>query len=266
MTKLRAADSERRAEAEYSSDFSEALARGMTILGAFTAERRQMTLSDVARVVDLPRATARRALYTLAYLGFVETEDRLYKLTPKVMTIASAYLTSNPVTTVIQPLCERISSKLELTCSAGVLEGDEVVLIARASPAQPSTIGLGVGYRLPAFCSALGRVLLSGLSNDQLKAHFKNVKRVKVTQHTTTSVPQLTTLVNEVRKSGCAYVNQETDVGFHAVAVPLYRYDGKQIGALNIGTQVERISEEALLKDCLPFLVEQVEEVKGQLI
>ena len=163
ITRLRKADAERRAENDYGADFSEALARGITIITAFNAERRQMTLSDVARAVDLPRATARRALYTLARLGYVETEGRLYRLMPKVLKFASAYLTSNPVSTILQPACERLAVQAKTTCSVAVLDGTEVVMVARAVPAQPATIGLGVGYRLPAYCSSLGRVLLSAL-------------------------------------------------------------------------------------------------------
>ena len=162
MSRLRPQDAEKRAQ-RANGDFSEALARGLSIINAFDDQRRQMTLSDVARAIDLPRATARRALTTLVGLGYVESEGRLFRLAPRILKLAIAYLSSDPVPSVLQPVCERISRQVHASCSVAVLDGEDAVMIARAVPARPTSVGLGVGYRVPVFCSALGRVLASAL-------------------------------------------------------------------------------------------------------
>src|SRR5260370_36776448 len=149
MSRLRPSDAEKRAQRANSADFSEALARGLRIINAFDDQRRQMTLSDVARVIDLPRATVRRALATLAELGYVETEGRLFRLTPRILTLAIAYLSSNPVSAILQPICEALSHKVDASCSVAVLDGDQAVIVARAVPSRPTSVGLGVGCRLP---------------------------------------------------------------------------------------------------------------------
>jgi len=266
MSRLKQSDADRRALADYSSDFSEALARGITIITAFNADRRQMSLSDVSRVVDLPRATVRRAMYTLAHLGYVEAEGRLFRLTPKVLTLATAYLTSNPVSMVLQPLCERISSSVNATCSVAVLDGGEVVMVARAAPVQPATVGLGVGYRLPAYCSALGRALLSSLPDDRLDAYFDALTPVQLTPSTVTDKGRLRDLVLTARDDGYALVEQEAELGFRSLAMPLHRYDGAPVAAINIGTQMERMTAQDMLRDLLPLLRAEADSVRNQLI
>src|SRR5438477_8048236 len=135
MPRLRASDAGRRAASAAGPDFSEALARGLRIVAAFSAERRSMTLSDVAKAVDLPRATARRALLTLARLGYVASDGRLFRLTPRILGLAAAYLLSNGLSTRLQPVCERLSAATGETCSVAVLDGDEVAMISPAAPA-----------------------------------------------------------------------------------------------------------------------------------
>src|SRR5215471_4780151 len=128
MGRLRQRDADRRAESGHGPEFSEALARGLNVITAFD-EHRRLTLSEVARAIDLPRATARRALYTLTHLGYVEIEGRLFRLTPKVLKLATAYLTSNLVSGVLQPACERICEKLDAFCSVAVLDGEDAVMV-----------------------------------------------------------------------------------------------------------------------------------------
>src|SRR5437870_351452 len=105
MSRLRPKDAEKRAERPNSTDFSEALARGLSVITAFDAQRRQMSLSDIARAIDLPRATVRRALTTLVALGYLEAEGRLFRLTPRILKLAIAYLSSDPVPSILQPVC-----------------------------------------------------------------------------------------------------------------------------------------------------------------
>lgn len=267
MTRLRPADAERRAASDYTADFSEALARGITIIKSFTPERRQMTLSDAARVADLPRATARRALYTLAYLGYVEVEGRLFRLTPKVLDLASAYLTSNPVTHVLQPVCERLAQTLGGTCSVAVWDGTDVVMVARATPAEPvATVGVGIGYRLPALASALGRVLLTNMPDDKLDAYLAERPPVAVTPHTVTDPAAVRRAILAVREQGYALVDQEAELGYRSLSVPLRRFDGTPVAAMNIGAKIEQLSAEEMLRESLPVLRAEADAIAAQLI
>ena len=266
MPKLQAADAERRQESDLGPDFLEALARGLKVLSAFSAERRQVTLSDMAKAVDLPRATVRRALYTLTRLGYVESDGRLFKLTPRVLRLATVYLSSNAASTVLQPCCERISAAAQEACSAAVLDGEEVVMIAHASPPRFIDIGPGVGFRLPAFCTSLGRVLLAALPDASLDQSLERLDPNQVTPCTLTDKDRLRQAILAVRRQGFAFADQEAELGFRSIAVPVKRYDGVIVAALNLGARIERASP-ALMRDIfLPRLLKEASELAEQLV
>jgi IclR family transcriptional regulator, pca regulon regulatory protein len=243
---LRASDTAQRAANGFGPDFSEALARGLSVIGAFGDGRRQMTLSEVARAVDLPKATARRALYTLARLGYVESDGRLYRLLPKILTLASAYLTSTGVAAMVQPVCDRITSLVHQPCTAAVLDGSDVAMVARAHPSQLRSIGLGIGLRLPAWCTALGRVLLAALPDDRLDALLDRIEPVAITSFTLRDRAALRAAIVAARRDGYAYVDQEAEFGFRSVAVPLVRYDGTVVAAMNVGARIEVATRETM--------------------
>jgi IclR family pca regulon transcriptional regulator len=266
MSRLRPVDAERRRESDAGSAFSEALARGLQIIGAFNETRRQMSLSEVARAIDLPRATARRALHTLVHLGYVESDRRLFRLTPQILRLASAYLTANPVSMVLQPVCDRLTAELGEPCSVAVLQGDDVVMIARAVPSQSFLMGAGIGFRLPAYCSALGRVLLSALSEPEVSLYLDRVPLVAVTPHTVTDRVALAAAIAETRRAGFSYVDQEVEHGFRSVAVPLLRFDGAPVAALHVGAHAERMTEATMLQVFLPRLRHEADSLRGQLI
>lgn len=266
MSKLRPQDAEKRAQRANKADFSEALARGLSVINAFDDQRRQMSLSNVARAIDLPRATARRALATLVELGYVETEGRLFRLTPSILKLAVAYLSSNPVSTVLQPICEAISRQVDASCSVAVLDGDEVVMIARAVPARPASVGLSVGYRLPVFSSALGRALASTLPDKHLDAFLARLKPVRTTRQTVVSKPEIRRLILDVRKSGFALADQEAEIGIRSIAVPLVRFDGKPVAALNIAVRAEQASAKTMIAEYAPLLLKQAGMLKQQLV
>ena len=254
MARLRAVDAERRVARADRTDFLEALARGIAVLTAFNGERRQLTLSDVARATALPKATVRRALHTLLALGYVESEERLFRLTPKVLTLATAYLASSPAAGVVQPLCERISARIAEACSAAVLDRDEVVMIAHASPPRFIAPLPGIGFRLPAYCTALGRILLAALPEAALAAYLERLEPAAPTDRTRTDKSGLRAAVEAARRYGFSFVDQEAEPGFRSVAVPLRRYDGAVVAALNIGARIERAATETMLETYLPLL------------
>ena len=266
MSKLRAADATARAARATSPDFSEALARGIRVIGAFDGEHGQMTLSDVARAVDLPRATVRRALYTLGELGYVAADGRLFRLTPKVLQLASAYLFSNPVSTILQPVCDRLSADVDAACSVAVLDGEDVVMVARGAPRRPAALGLGIGFRLPAFCTALGRTLLGTLDDAALDAFLRRLRPKPVTPHTLTDKARLKRAILRIRQEGIALVDQEAELGMRSLAVPLRRFDGVGVAALNIAVPVERMSGQAMLSGFAPRLRREAAALKLQLV
>lgn len=265
MSRLRAEDAARRAGAGLGPDHSEALARGLQVLAVFDAAHQSLTLSEVAEAVGLPRATARRALLTLVTLGFVSADGRRFRLMPRVLRLASAYLTSNGVSTLLQPACDRVMQLAAESCTAAVLEDGEVVMIARALPQQLVPAGAGIGYRLPAYCSALGRVLLAHLPADRLNSYLDATRLVAVTAHTLTSRPALEAAIARVRATGFAYVDGEAEQGFRSVAVPIFRFDGRIVAALNIGARMERADQTTMLDRYLRILRAEASELSGQL-
>ncbi|MEX0729416.1 MAG: IclR family transcriptional regulator C-terminal domain-containing protein [Aquisalimonadaceae bacterium] len=266
MSRLREKDARQRQESNRSPDFSEALARGLKVIGAFSSERPQLTMSDIARAVDLPRATARRAIYTLTELGYLASEGRLFRLTPKVLELASFYLKSNPVTTLLQPVCDRISRTLEEACSVAVLDNTEVVMIAHTSPLRFIAVAPGVGYRLPAFCTSLGRVLLAGLPDRELNNFLARLEPRAPTPYTVTDKDVLRQRIEAVREQGYAIVTQEAETGFRSIAVPIRRHDGAVIAAINVGGRIETVTEQEMLDGHLELLRRETGQLQNRLL
>ncbi len=229
-------------------DFSEALARGLKVIAAFGPDARALTLSDVARRVGLPRATVRRSLLTLVQLGYAEEDGRLFSLMPRVLELASAYLGASVATSILQPCCELLSAEYGETFSVAVLDGDDAVMIAYAMPRRMYMDSSGVGLRLPAHCSAVGRVLLAGLPEARRDIYLKRLQPKAITPRTVTSKPALRRILEQVAEDGFAIAEEEAELGFRSLAVPLRRLGGQVGFALNTGMPVQR-SSAADMKD-----------------
>jgi len=221
-------------------DFLEALARGLRVIEAFGRERKALTLSDVARLVDLPRASVRRTLTTLVRLGYAEMDERLFRLTPRILNLAGAYLASNTITGIVQPAIERLSEDVNEACSAAVLDGEDVVMIAHAAPRRVINVSAQVGFRLPAAASSLGRVLLAALDGPALDAFLASVQPTKLTSTTVVGKKELRKAILKARADGFSLVDQEAEIGFRSISVPLRRIDGRVVASLNIGVRSER--------------------------
>jgi IclR family pca regulon transcriptional regulator len=265
MPKLKRTAKEAEARRE-GPEFIESLDRGLRVMQSFGIDRRPMTLSDIAKGCNLPRATARRILMTLQKSGYVVGDERLFSLTPHVLTLASAYLASNQISTVIQPLMDEVSAKAKEICSLAVLDGDEAVFVARASPARVFPSGIDIGYRLPAFCTSVGRVLLGRLSNEQLAATIDATTLKAQTPETIIDKSLIVAAIITDRSKGYSMVDQEAEAGFRSVSVPIYRYDGGIIAAANIGAHVDRISTGEMIDRFLPLLKDMAVTVKPLLV
>ncbi len=261
MTRLRETDAETRAQSGRSPDFLEALARGLSVLTVFDGSRPQMTLSDVARAVDLPRATVRRALYTLTELGYLDSDGKLFRLTPQVMRLAGAYLGSAGNAAALQVTCDALCRRFNEACSAAVLDSQDAVMVAHASPPRFMSSAPGPGFRVPAFCSALGRVLLSETGIDAATLQTR-----RLTPHTVTDSSALQILLGKVVRDGYALADQEAELGFRSIAVPVRRFDGRIVAALNIGVRIERAGASQMRSEFLPHLLRAAEELKDRVI
>ena len=247
-------------------DFLEALARGLRVLEAFNQDRKPLTLSDIAKLVDLPRASVRRTLHTLVALGYAETENRLFRLTPRVLTLARAYLLSNAVSDILQPALERLSEEINESCSAAVLDGEDVMMIAHASPKRIIPVSAQIGFRLPAFATSLGRVLLAALDDRQLDEFLSRIAPKRITTSTIVDKRELRRAILKAREDGYALADQEAEIGFRSIAVPLQRLDGRIIAALNVGIHSERMPLKAMHGHFYPKLRALADELQQQLI
>src|SRR5882724_2493240 len=251
---------------ERATDFVESLDRGLRLLQKFGTTSGPMTLSDLARAADLPRATARRILLTLERGGFVATDCKLFTLTPHVLTLAASYLRSSQVVTVLQPVLDRIATSAQEISSLARLDGDEVVFIARGSPARMFSAGLDIGYRLPAFCTSVGRIILGQLDNAALARRLKAMRREALTPQTVTDPKALLAAIIADRDNGYSLVDREAEPHFRSISVPIRRYDGIIIAAINMGAHVDRVSTTEMIDRFLPLLREGAESVKSILL
>jgi len=261
MPKLKRSDSEERA-----TDFVESLDRGLRLLQKFGDASGPMTLSDLARAAGLPRATARRILFTLERSGFVATDGKLFTLTPHVLTLAASFLRSSQVVTVLQPVLDRIATSAQEISSLAVLDGEEVVFIARGSPARVFSAGLDIGYRLPAFCTSVGRVMLGQFDDAELASRLPRMRREPMTPHTVTDPKRLLAAIISDREQGYSLVDREAEPGFRSISVPIRRYDGVIIAAINMGAHVDRISTGEMIDRFLPLLQAGADSVKSMLL
>jgi len=266
MARLREADAKKRAESGYGPDFLEAFARGLRVIGAFGTTKTHMTLSDVARATDLPKPSVRRALYTLTCLGLASSDGRSFSLTPKIMELASAYLGSNMISTVVQPACERLAERTEQSCFAAVLDSHDIMMIAHSLHGRPDVLAPTIGLRRPAFNTAAGRAILSQMPDEALDAWLDKLEPKGMTDFTVTNKRALRAEILHVRKEGYAITAQELRRGYHAAAVPLKRYDGATIAALCVAVWVEDSAAGSVAERYVSALKEEAESLKPQLL
>jgi IclR family pca regulon transcriptional regulator len=248
------------------TDFVESLDRGLRVLEVFGGSRQPMTLSDLAKAAGLARATARLILFTLEHAGFVATDGKLFRLTPRVLVLASSYLASNHVVSVLQPALDKLSAEAQEISSMAILDGNDVVFIARASPTRIFSSGLDIGYRLPAFCTSVGRMLLSRLPDEELAAALDKMDLVQLTPFTVTDKKKLKKAIIADRAQGYSLVDREAEPGFRSISVPVRRYDGAIVAAINMGAHVDRVSSAEMVERFLPRLREAAASVKSMLV
>lgn len=245
--------------------FVQSLERGLMVIRVFSAEHPSMTLSEVARATELTRAAARRFLLTLVDLGYVRTDGRLFSLTPRVLELGYAYVASAGLPDVAQPHLEDLSSRVHESASVSVLEGDDVLYVARVATSRIMAVAITVGTRFPASATSMGRVLLAGRDDDELAAYLTRVSLEPLTRFTITEPDELRAEILRVREQGYAIVDQELEEGLRSLAAPVRDGSGKVIAAANVSAHASRSSLDDVRRDLLPTLLETTARIETDL-
>jgi IclR family pca regulon transcriptional regulator len=231
------------------------LERGLSVIRAFDHANPELTLSEVAVRTGVTRAVARRFLLTLAELGYVRSDGRFFSLTARVLELGYAYLSSLSLPEVAESHLEALVKDVSESSSVSVLDGHDVVYVARVPVSRIMTVSISVGTRFPAYATSMGRVLLAGLSDDDLESYLAEVALSPLTARTVASVAALRTELAKVRGQGWSLVNQELEEGLRALAAPVRDRTGRVVAAVNVSAHASRTSLEAMRRDLLPALL-----------
>ena len=253
------------AEVRPGDAYVQSFARGLEVIRSFSASAPRQTLTEVAGRTGLTRAGARRILLTLQTLGYVESDGRLFALTPRILDLGFAYLSSMPIWNVAEPVMEQLVEEVKESCSAGVLEGTDIMYVLRVSTRKIMRNSLGVGSRLPAYCTSLGRMLLAGLPDVEVLRLLQASALEARTKHTLTDVDALLAKVQQARRQGWCMINQELEEGLVSMAAPIVNRSGRTVAALNISGQVNRTTPRQMQETMLPALREAAREVSQRL-
>ncbi|MEV4808953.1 IclR family transcriptional regulator [Micromonospora avicenniae] len=252
-------------ETTRSPEFVQSLERGLAVIRAFDAEHPQLTLSDVARTTGLTRAAARRFLLTLVELGYVHTDGRLFSLRPRILELGYAYLSSLSLPEVAQPHMEALVAQVHESCSVSVLDGGEVVYVARVPTKRIMTVGISVGTRFPAYATSMGRVLLAAQPADWLDDYLAEAELRPLTRRTVTDPAKLRIVLKRIAAQGYAIVDQELEEGLRSLAAPIRGDNGSVIAAVNVSAHASRGSSETIRKELLPPLLATAERIEQDL-
>nr|WP_067297473.1 IclR family transcriptional regulator C-terminal domain-containing protein [Marinobacterium profundum] len=246
-------------------DFLATFARGLEVIKSFDTQTPSMSLTDVAKKNNLSRASARRFLLTLQKLGYVKSDDKRFKLTARVLELGYSYLATLNFSETITPFMEKITHKLGESCSATVLDGQDVVYIARIPVRGLIPVNLQIGARLPAYATSMGRVLLAALPEDQLEAFLSSATLEPLTPYTVTAAEQLRSEIERVRRQAYCIIDQELELGLRTVAVPVYDRNQHVCFALNVSSHVSKVSLERAEREFVPLMQQVSQQITAAL-
>ncbi len=232
----------------------QSLARGLAVIRSFDEEHPSLTLSEVAKRTGLTRAAARRFLLTLADLGYVAADGQRFSLTPRVLELGYAYLSSLTFPELAQPHLERLASQVNESSSVAVLDGEDIVYVARVATSRIMAVSITVGTRLPAHATSMGRVLLAELAPEDVGTRLGHQQLQAFTERTLTDPDALKGELSRVSDQGFALVDQELETGLRSIAVPIKGRDDRVPAAVNISVQASRWSPEQMRQNLLPAL------------
>ena len=232
-------------------DMVQSLARGLAVIRAFDADHPRQTLSEVARAAGLTRAAARRFLLTLVALGYMHADGRRFALRPRVLELGYAYLSSLSLPEVALPHLEALVEQVHESSSVSVLDGADIVYVARVPIRRIMAVAISVGTRFPAYATSMGRVLLAGQQRSRLESDLASAHLLPLTAYTITDPDRLLDELDRVRERGWALVDQELEEGLRSLAVPIRNSDGDVVAAMNLSGQAGRWSPEQIQAELL---------------
>jgi IclR family transcriptional regulator, pca regulon regulatory protein len=246
-------------------DYVNSLARGLTVIRAFNRNRPSMTLSEVAKRTGINRAAARRFLLTLVREGYAETDGKYFRLRPKILELGFSALSSITFAEVAQPVMDDLADALDEMCLAAVLDGEWCVYVNRTTTQRVISVNLDVGSRLPAFCMSTGRVLLAALPDDALDRWLADLRPERYTQKTIASKPELRAAILRARRDGWSIMDEEYEIGFRSLSVPIHDHAGRTIAALNVCCPTPRVSLTTMKSKFLPLTLRAADEIRNSL-
>jgi IclR family pca regulon transcriptional regulator len=244
--------------------FVQSLERGLIVIRALSAPEPQ-ALSEVARATGLSRAAARRFLLTLEQLGYVRQSGGRFALTPRVLELGYAFLSSLTLPELAQPHLERLADAVQESSSVSILDGDDIVYVARVPTRRIMSVSIDVGTRFPAFATSMGRVLLAGLPDEEIDARLELADLPSLTSRTVTSTERLREEIERVRRDGYAIVDEELEVGLRSVAAPLRDRGGEVRAAINLSVHAHRTSVADIKRSLLSPLREAAAAIERDL-
>ncbi|MBQ0986108.1 IclR family transcriptional regulator [Streptomyces sp. F63] len=245
--------------------FVQSLERGLAVIRTFSAETPELTLTEVAKATGLSRAAARRFLLTLADLGYVRSDGRLFRLTPRVLDLGYPYLSSLSLAEVAAPHLEQLVAAVRESSSAAVLDGEDIVYVSRVPTRRIMTVSISIGTRFPAYATSLGRVLLAGLPPAEREAFLDRAALTRLTPRTITSREELAAELETVRAQGWSIVDQELELGLISVAAPVRDERGRVVAAVNVSTHASRATPESIRQDLVPALLDTAAGIEADL-
>jgi IclR family pca regulon transcriptional regulator len=226
-----------------------------------------MTIAQLSHKTGIPRAAVRRCLYTLERLGYVASEDgRNFALRPKLLGLGHAYLSSTPLVVTAQPFLDRVSDAVNESCSLALLEGVDILYVARSMSSRIISVALNVGSRLPAHCTSIGLVLLAHLPPADLREHLARVDLKRYTERTITSRAALLEALEDVRSQGYAVADNMMEIGIRSIAVPVRDAAGTVVAGINVIIQSSRGSVRDMKTLYLPHLQAAARDLGAQLV
>jgi IclR family pca regulon transcriptional regulator len=251
---------------ERGEHFVQSLERGLSVIRAFGADDPELTLSDVARRTGLTRAAARRFLLTLTDLGYVRSDGKHFALTPRILELGFAFLSSLTLPEVAEPHLERLAAELRESSSVSVLDGDEIVYVGRVPTSRIMRVSINVGTRFPAYATSMGRVLLAALPPEELDAYLDRAAINPLTPRAIDNAEDLRAELQRIREQGgWALVDQELEEGLRSIAAPIHDADGRTIAAVNLSAHASRVTAADIKQSLLPPLLQAAQRIEADL-
>ncbi|MGA0935442.1 MAG: IclR family transcriptional regulator domain-containing protein [Pseudohongiellaceae bacterium] len=246
-------------------EYLNSLARGLAVLRAFSREKPEMTLSEIAIQTDLNPAVVRRCLITLQHLGYVGKKDKLFLLRPAVFRLGSAYIESMNLEEVARPAMQRVRDLTGNSVALAVLSDLDTLFLVYVSTKQLTRIVAGVGTRFPAYATSAGRAILAFEDKERQEDYFRKVKLEALTEKTATSKKELKTILANVKKQQFSATDGELDFGVVSVAVPVFNEENRVIASVSCSTASARLPQEEMIERVVPLLSEAAKDIEFEL-